>query len=178
MKNAYPGLIAAAAAVLALVACSGDKTGDCPTITGVTDASAATIFRTGTPPDPANVVYTVEITAVNGTCDMDKQEHTADSRMVVNFRATRPRSGAEAHYTVPYFVAVTDGRVRMLAKRTYSIQIDFAPGQTTATASDNVGSAHLDVAKGKHPYDYQVLVGLQLTKAELDYNRQGSHYGS
>jgi hypothetical protein len=178
MKAIYPGFIAAAAALLALAACQSDRSGDCPTMTGVTDAAVATVFREGTTPDPANILYTVEITGVDGSCDMDKKETTSDASIGVHFRATRAPSGAEAHYTVPYFVVVTEGSERMLAKRTYAIQIDFAPGQTTVTANDTVGSTHLDVAKGKHPYDYQILVGLQLTKAQLDYNRQGSHYGS
>lgn len=178
MKATLPGSIAAIAALLALGGCQADRSGDCPTITGVTDASMATVFRDGAPQDPANVVYTVEITGVNGSCNMDKPEQTSDADVQVSFRATRAPSATEAHYTIPYFVAITEGSARMLTKRTYSIRIDFAPGQTTVTASDTVGSAHLDVAKGKHPYDYQILVGLQLTKAQLDYNRQGSHYGS
>jgi hypothetical protein len=178
MKAPYPVSLAAAAALSMLAACEADRSGDCPTITGVTDASVETVFREGTAPDPANVLYSVEITGVSGSCDMDKKETTSDANVEISFRATRAPSGTEAHYDVPYFVVVTEGSARMLAKRTYSVQIDFAPGQTTATASDTVGSAHLDVAKEKHPYDYQILVGLQLTKTQLEYNRQGSHYGS
>jgi len=178
MKTPCPIAVAAAAALFALGGCEADRSGDCPTITGVTDASVATVFRSGATTDPANVLYTVEITSVSGTCDMDKRETTADSSVDISFRATRAPSGAEAHYKVPYFVAVTDGSTRVMAKRTYTIEIDFAPGQTTVEQDDTVGSAHLNVAKGKHPYDYQVLVGLQLTKDQLEYNRQGSHYGS
>ena len=176
MKTAHPASIAAIAALFALAACSSDKTGDCPTITGVTDASAATVFRPGTTADPANVAYTIELTDVKSVCNIDKKERTSDASLNISFRATRPPSSVEAHYKVPYFVAVTEASARMLAKRIYSVQIDFAPGQTMAVVNDTVGSAHLDVAKDKHPYDYQVLVGLQLTKAELDYNRQGGHY--
>ncbi|HTT83606.1 MAG TPA: hypothetical protein VMF67_08990 [Rhizomicrobium sp.] len=175
MKTAFPAFLAAA--VLALAACSTDKTGDCPTVTGITDASVETVFRPGTMPDPSNVLYTVELTDVRSKCDIDKKERTSDVSLNVDFRATRAPSGAEAHYTVPYFVAVTEGSARVLVKRVYSVQIDFAPGQTTATATDKVDSTHLNVAKGKHPYDYQILAGLQLTRAELDYNRQGGHYG-
>jgi hypothetical protein len=177
MKTTSLVSIAAATAVLALAACSHDRTGDCPTITGITDASVATVFRPGTTPDPANVLYTAELTDVKNTCDIDKKERTSDVSLDIHFRATRAPSGAEAHYQVPYFVAVTEGSTRVLAKSTYTVQFDFAPGQTTAAASDTVGSTHLSVAKGKHPYDYQILVGLQLTRAELDYNRQGGHYG-
>ena len=167
----------AALVLFALAACSSDKSGDCPTITGITDASAETVFRPGTTPDPANVLYTVELTGVNGKCDMGKKERSSDASLQINFRATRAPSGEAAHYAVPYFVAITEGSARVLVKRIYSVGIDFAPGQTSSAVSDTVGSTHLDVAKGKHPYDYQVLVGLQLTRAELDYNRQGGHYG-
>jgi hypothetical protein len=178
MKTRYPIAIAAAAALFALAGCQADRSSDCPTITGVTDASVGTVFRPGATTDPANVVYTVDITSVTGECDMDKKETTADSSVDISFRATRPPSGSEAHYKVPYFVVVTDGTTRVMLKHLYTIGIDFAAGQTSVETHDSVGAVHLDIAKGKHPYDYQVLVGLQLTKEQLDYNRQGSHYGS
>jgi hypothetical protein len=178
MKSPIPVPAAAVAALLTLAACQADRSGDCPTITGVTDASAVTVFRPGTTADPANVLYAVEITNVSGACDMDKKETVSDANVDIHFRATRAPSGSEAHYKIPYFVAITDGTSRVMAKTMYSVVIDFAPGQTTAETSDSVGAAHLNVAKGKHPYDYQILVGLQLTKDQLEYNRQGSHYGT
>ncbi|HEX4079213.1 MAG TPA: hypothetical protein VHX61_10115 [Rhizomicrobium sp.] len=159
----------------ALVACSSDKTGDCPTITGITDASVATVFKPGSMPDPSNVLFTLELTSVSGKCDMGKKERSADASLEVDFLATRPPSGAEAHYTFPYFVAVTEGSERILVKRIYSVGIAFEAGQTTATVTDTIDSTRLVVAKGKHPYDYQILAGLQLSKSQLAYNRQ--HYG-
>jgi uncharacterized lipoprotein len=169
---------AVAAAILAasLAACSSDKTGDCPTMTGVTDASVRTVFRPGAPEDPANVLYTADIASVAGNCDMDKKSpHPTDANLTIVFRATREASGGEARYAVPYFVAVTEG-ARILARRNYEVTLSFEPGQTVATATETVGSVHLDPSKDKQPYDYQVLVGLQLTKAELEYNRRTAHY--
>jgi hypothetical protein len=114
---------------------------------------------------------------VTGDCDIDRKAHTADANLAVSFRATRAPSGAEAHYTIPYFVAVTEG-ARILARHVYSVKIDFEPGQTVATVSDAIGSTHLETTTDKQPYDYQILVGLQLSKAQLDYNRQHGHYSS
>ena len=173
----FNSALAALATAFALVSCSSDKTGDCPTITGITDASIATVFKPGGTPDQSNVLYTAELTDVNGDCDIDKKAHTADASLQVSFRATRAPSGAEAHYTIPYFVAVTEG-ARILARHVYSVKIDFEPGQTVATASDRIGSTHLETATDKQPYDYQILVGLELSKAQLDYNRQNGHYSS
>ena len=169
---------AVAATILAasLAACSTDKSGDCPTMTGVTDASVKTVFRPGATPDPANVLYTAEVATVTGGCDMDKKPpHVTDATLVITFRATRPASGGEARYVVPYFVAVTEG-ARILARTDYTTTVVFESGQTVATATESIGAVHLDPAKDKQPYDYQVLVGLQLTKAELDYTRRTAHY--
>jgi len=177
MKNSFFHFALAVLAALAIAGCSSDKSGDCPTMTAITDAAVQTVFRPGSAPDPANVLYTVEIAGVKGVCDMDKKARTADAGLEVTFRATRAPSGGEAHYTVPYFVAVTEGSERIMAKRIYSIAIAFAPGQTTVTLTDTVESTHLQTTKDKKPYDYQILVGLQLSKAELDYNRQSGHYG-
>ena len=76
---------------------------------------------------------------------------------------------------MPYFVAVTEG-ARILARHSYSVTLSFQPGQTVATTTDTVGSTQLITAKDKQPYDYQILAGLQLSRAELDYNRRSAHY--
>lgn len=168
--------VAATIVAASLAACSTDKTGDCPTMTGVTDASVKTVFRPGANPDPANVLYTAEVASVTGGCDMDKKPpHTTDAKLTITFRATRAASGGEAHYVVPYFVAVTEG-ARILARTNYTTTLSFESGQTAATATETVESVHIDPAKDKQPYDYQILVGLQLTKAEVDYNRRTAHY--
>jgi hypothetical protein len=167
--------LAATILTLSLAACSSDKGGNCPTMTGVTDASVRTMFRPGAAQDPANLLYTAEITRVVGGCDIDKKTHATDAQLTVDFRATRAASAAAAQYTVPYFVAVTEG-ARILARRPYAVALSFAPGQTVATATETIGSTHLTPSKDKQPYDYQILVGLLLTHAELDYNRRTAHY--
>jgi hypothetical protein len=168
--------IAATMLVLVLAGCSADRGGDCPTMTGVTDASVRTVFKPGAAAqDPANVLYTAEITRVAGACDIDKRAHTTDTGLTIDFRATRAPGGAGANYVIPYFVAVTEG-ARILARHSYAVTLSFAPGQTTAVATEKIGSAHLKTATDKQPYDYQVLAGLQLSRAELDYNRRTAHY--
>jgi hypothetical protein len=167
--------VAATILAVSLAACSSDKGADCPTMTGITDVSVRTVFRPGATQDPANVLYTAEITSVTGRCDIDKKSHATDATLTIGFRATRGASGGEAHYVVPYFVAVTAG-TRVLTRRNYAVTLSFEQGQTVATATETVGSTHLDPARDKRPYDYQILVGLQLSRAELDYNRRTAHY--
>jgi hypothetical protein len=158
------------AAVL-LAGCQADKTGSCPTMTALVSASEESVFVPKSTPDPSNLLYTVEITSVKGDCDVDKKATSADVSLSMHFRATRAPSGASAEYSVPYFVAVTEGTDRVLAKKEFNVQFAFAPGQATADFDDSIASTQVTAKGEKKTYDYQVLVGLQLTKEQLEYNR-------
>ncbi|MGN6515203.1 MAG: hypothetical protein ACTHLR_05110 [Rhizomicrobium sp.] len=142
----------------------------CPGMSSVLDAVVVTQFKPGAPENPNNALYTATISDVSGSCSFDKRGKTADSSVDVSFTATRPVGGAAANYTVPYFVAVTQS-TRVITRETRSITISFAEGATTATAEDNISSVHLVTDGDNKPYDYQILVGFQLTKEQYDYNK-------
>ncbi|HTW35815.1 MAG TPA: hypothetical protein VMD53_14450 [Rhizomicrobium sp.] len=160
-----------AALILPILAgCSSDKENNCPGVSSVVETSIATIFKPNAPIDPSNILYTVEITQVQGSCDVDKTAINSSTDVNVSFRATRPPNGAAATYKVPYFVAISQFD-RILAKKVYSVEFHFEPGQTETTFSDTIQSADVSAGKDKKTFDYLVLIGLQLTKAQLDYNR-------
>ncbi|MBD4186751.1 hypothetical protein GUH51_01905, partial [Xanthomonas citri pv. citri] len=73
-------------------------------------ASWLTAFKAGMQNDPSGEQYTIQMMSVSQSCDFDADEGTADSELVINFRATRTPTGDPAHYPVPYFIAsVLDG---------------------------------------------------------------------
>jgi hypothetical protein len=164
-------LLAVCLAALAVSSCADDKKiAFCPGMTAVLDAYMAATFQPGAPPLPTNALYTVEIVNVKGSCSFDKQGKTSDSNVTVTFGATRARPGDAAQYTVPYFVAVTQGET-IITKTLRKITFSFAPGEKFATFQDDIDDVSLVTDGEKKPYDYQILVGLQLTKEQLDYNR-------
>lgn len=140
-------------------------------MTALVPASEESVFVPGKPKDPSNLLYTVEIMKVSGDCDVDKKDTQADVSLGIDFHATRSPSGAAAQYRIPYFVAVTEGTERVLAKKQFWVEFNFAPGQSTTDFSDSVASTLVNAKGEKKTYDYQVLVGLQLTKAEFEYNQ-------
>jgi hypothetical protein len=166
-----------AAGVALLAGCNTVKSDNCPTMAAVLDASSLTVFRQGTSPDPSNVLYTVQIVEVGGKCDYDKKKRSADSDLTVTFRATRAPTGDAVEYAVPYFVGITEGSDRVLTRQAYTVPLSFAPGQASVTFTDEVKSADLTAKRGEFPYDYQILVGLQITKEQLEYNRTKGNYG-
>ena len=60
---------------------------------------------------------------------------TADSDLVITFRATRTPTGDPAHYPVPYFIAsVLDGS-NIQTKQILATTFDFNPGEASTTFS-------------------------------------------
>ncbi|HUO92725.1 MAG TPA: hypothetical protein VMU22_07380 [Rhizomicrobium sp.] len=170
MFRTFRPVLFLAALLPALAGCQSDKANNCPGVSSLVETSIATVFKDDKSTDPSNILYTVEITDVHGSCDVDKTAVNSSTDVTVNFRATRAPNGAAASYKVPYFVAISQSD-RILAKKVYETGFDFEPGQTTTTFSASIESADVQAAKDKKTFDYLILVGLQLTKAQLDYNR-------
>ena len=127
------------------------------------------------PPAQPSVLYTVQMVKAKRDCDIPKYSRHATASVDIDFQATRAQAGAAATYTVPYFVAITsEGKI--LAKQVFQVQFAFDAGQATAAFTDSVNSLSLTIGRDKHATDYGVLVGFQLTKEQLDYNRRVGRY--
>jgi hypothetical protein len=158
-------------AVLLLSACSTDvKRGLCPNASVLANTAQLTGFRDKMEGDPAGIAYEVVMTGVKASCSFDKDEGTADSSVTVTFRATRTPTGLAANYSVPYYVAVTRDSTTIVSKQIYSASFAFRPGESSTTFDADVSTVPIRLDNGKKPYDYGILTGLQLTKAQLDYN--------
>jgi hypothetical protein len=156
-----------ASCFIALAGCSSDQDEKCPAVSVLVDTSSYAMAEG----NPAKLVYTAEIANAKGDCDVHKHDKQVEASVEITFRATRASTAAAATYTAPYFAAITtEGRV--LAKGQYSVQFAFEPGQATTTATASLNSLTLTVGLDKHATDYGVLIGFQLTKAQLEYNRR------
>jgi hypothetical protein len=163
--------LAALLAAGLLAGCSDQaRQASCPGTAALADASTQYVFREGTSPDPANVLYRLQIVDVKAHCDLDKKARTVATSLDIRFRATRAPTGETGQYNAPYFIAVTQAD-RIINKQAFQIQFSFAPGEATADFTDSVPSTVIQADKEKHSYDYAILVGLPLTKEQLDYNR-------
>ncbi len=164
----------AALIVLLLPLLSGCETRsdriNCPVTNILANTASMTVFKPNMQGDPAGMLYSVRMTGLRKSCDFDKDEGTADSDITINFQATRPPSGVAAHYEVPYYVVSTLNGNTILTKQILAVPLDFAPGEASTTFSANVSSLVLHYANGHKPYEYGILVGIQLTREQLDYN--------
>ena len=170
-------LFATAAAALLVAGCSSDapKAPTCPSAGIIAPAASLTTFKEGMKDDPKGELYTVGLTGVATDCVLDVDNGTTDSTLALRFKAKRAASSGAVNYRVPYFVAVVlDGKV--LAKKDIWAKFGFGPGSTTAAFADEVGSTVINLENGKKPYDYELVVGLQLTHDQLEYNKKMSRF--
>lgn len=174
-------LLAAAIAAASLSGCgssgfSSAKPEDCPSASVIVPTSSLTTFKQGMQNDPKGELYRVGISGATTDCSLDEDNGITDSSLQISFRATRSEAGPEVTYKVPYYVAVAQGE-RILNKRDIWVSFTFPENETEATFSDEVGSTQITLENGKKPYDYQIIVGMQLTHDQLEYNKTTSRYG-
>lgn len=169
MLAGFRNFLVLAAAVAALSGCSTTDDDKCPLASSLVDTATLTQLGAGNHP-----LYTVQIHKVSADCDIEKYEHTVSSDLDIEFTATRPNGGPAESFDAPYFVAVTQGG-QIVSKREYSVHFSFDSGETTTSFSESKDTSDIHLQKGKHPYDYAALVGFQLTREQLDYNRAGRY---
>lgn len=162
-------------ALLVLAGCNTNKVNNCPVAVILADASQETIFRPGAPQDLADEAYRVYLVGISTDCSINKKTGETDSSYRLNFRATRAPSADAAHYTVPYFVAITQGD-RLIEKRILQVSVDFAPGNSVVTFSESPDDFDIHVENGHQPFEYEIMAGFQMTPAQVEYNKKMGRY--
>lgn len=174
MKS-VPFSVLALGAGLLLAGCSSNQIPNCPSAAALADTATITGFRPGAPADPSGEAYTATIATVNNSCSFDRKTSQTTSSLSFTVRATRAPRADSAAYSLPYYVAVTQGE-RLLSKQTYTMQVRFAPGSAVAQADESIDQTTIHLEKGHQPADYQILVGFQLTDAQRAYNEKRRRY--
>ncbi len=164
----------ALAAVLLLLGCS-QKIVICPVPAILADTSSVTVMRPGAAPDLANELYTVSLYNAQADCVFNQTTTVVRTSLNLTFRATRAPSGESATYSVPYFVVVNDG-AKIYAKRNFTLKFTFAPGAASVVITQSPEVPEIRIENGKLPWNYQMLAGFQMTKAQMDYNAMRGRY--
>lgn len=160
-----------------LMSCtSARQLAQCPSVGILAEASSLTAFAPGKAETPDNQLYRIDATRATTDCSVEERTRLVTSSLNITFQAARPNGGAAAQFTVPYFVSVTAPGGRILTKKLFSAPLNFAAGQTSASFQQSIDSTVIKVDNDKHAYDYQILTGFQLTKAQLDFNRKFNRF--
>ncbi len=147
----------------------------CPNGAVLAEASTITRLRPGGGKDPTDVILSAAMTKPHVSCDYDNDTRKLQVSLQLPFTAKRGPAATNTPETLSYFVAVVDLDNTVITKRAYSQEVSFG-GQSAMSFDENIGDTVFDVAKGKKLVGYEVLVGFQLTRDELAYNRSQRRY--
>lgn len=148
---------------LGLAACAGGSgpTLDCPQVAVLQQASH--LVRTaGASDEIAARTIVARITGVAGKC-VAHGDHQERVVFRVGFAATKGLAARQESFTLPYFVAITQGD-RIIDKSVYPVRFDFRNGAMQAVATTK--PIRLDFPQVPRSANQQVLVGFQMNAAE------------
>ncbi len=169
-----PALSRLSLATLALPLLSGCNNGGeqfppvCPRPAILGDAADLSRF-TGTGRDITDSIFAGRITGIAGSCKRDGPR-TVVATISVGIDLTRGPASRSRTADIAYFVAVSEGD-RVLDKRIYPLRADFPENTDRLRLEGDSVDLRLPVTAQKSAGSYQVIVGFQLTPAELAYNR-------
>jgi hypothetical protein len=158
-----------------LAGCASSETVLCPSAAVLRDTATLTVFRAGAPLDPSGEAFTAAIAGVKTSCHYNKGAGDIPTDMSFTVRAVRAPSPDRADFKVPYYLAVTQGD-RILSKRNFTLNIDFAPGSAAASQDVSLDTTTVGLEEGHPATDYQLLVGFQLSDADRAYNQKRGRY--
>lgn len=143
---------------------------DCPSIATLESARTLTRFAPGGGRDLSDAVLQARIDEAAPTvCRIDDGEAVVEMQVRFDLAQGPAASGENAGFG--YFVAISDPDSRIVAREGFALSVDFPDTRTQASAVDDVVTT-IPLPPGARLEDYRLIVGLQLTREELEYNRR------
>jgi hypothetical protein len=170
MRNVFPGVAMTLAAGLLLSGCGmfGGKETKlvCPATFIAPDTDKMAVFRPGGS-TMSDVVYGVRISNLQSKCDRADKGIRVNTQIAFHI-VSNDRSLRVGDFE--YFVSIVDGYHNILTKKTYSMPFEFDARTHDMNKQDELfeNLPLLDVGTGSN---YAIVVGLQLTEAQLQFNR-------
>ena len=142
----------------------------CPAVGVLSDASSMRVFGEGAGRDQANTAYELEfMRAQLMECALDKNRMTAALRFEA--RAKTGPAVPSNSYEYTYFVALLDPDGEVISKDVRNASVEFKSGKTEAFFAVEYDDVEFDVPEGRDGLGYEILIGFQLTREQIELNR-------
>lgn len=147
----------------------------CPKASILHEASTLTRFKEGAGRDLIDVDFEAEITSISGECGYDIDDDTGigniEMRVRARFEFIRGPANIDSTVNFDYFVVLTDVASEVISKQMFPFESDFWTNRTVITDRDAPVDLIIPVKSGQNGEDFLVYVGFQLSRDELQYNR-------
>lgn len=139
---------------------------NCPALAVLGDAGTVTRF-VGNGRDTGDVAYTATISSAVQSCT----ENDGGIETIVEFDivATSGAALINREVTLQYFVAEMKDTSQLVSKKIFDVTLNFNASTGTASSHQIIKSTIPTLEQAKR-YDYETLLGFQLTNDEAAYN--------
>lgn len=173
-------VLAALALAAALSGCGGNSKGPpqpCPDIVVPKQTQYLTKFA-GNGSDLSDIAYEAKVDTYTTYCvySVDQEPPYIRTNLKVQLAATRGPKFSGDHISLKYAVGVTGpgGKIIPGAKQVLDMDIDFSKGQVANINADEI-NVTIPLKQGENGDYYRILLGLDLTQDQLDYNKRNPH---
>jgi len=137
----------------------------CPNAAILADTEMVTILVPNS--DPPAVAAQATLSRVNSACQANAKR--VEVELAFQIDALRGATTEAAVIELPFFVAVTDGQGRVLAKDIFHSRMTFDAAGVASQVEQLVET--IPLADGELPVNFQIILGFQLAPQELQYNQ-------
>ncbi|NBC34458.1 MAG: hypothetical protein GVY13_17420 [Alphaproteobacteria bacterium] len=140
----------------------------CPRVSILSDAAQMVVFRPGPGRDLTDVALRGVIAGFDGGCEYFDGYVQVAMRLSLAAEQGPAATGDTAGFD--YFIAIADPEGRVLSKEVFDTEVRFPPGGDQGGTVETL-DYRIPLEEPAAGRFYRVLVGFQLTPAQLEYNR-------
>jgi len=153
-----------------LAGCSSDEPPAlCPPVGTPAPLDAFTQFEPGGGQDLTQVRFSGQLARVQSACEYD--ETGVDMDLAIQLVVERGPADRSRQVDLQYFVAIEDGPGNIIAKQIFDVAVPFEGNSRRRARLEEI-SVRIPAPAENGFKRTRVLVGLQLTQDQLDYNRR------
>lgn len=145
--------------------------GTCPPVSVRPDLQKLTEFQDDTKTTDALKISEVEIMHVQNTCRVENDALVMQIDISIAGKTgpkARVKPSDQPSFAYPYFVAVTDQTGAVLSKEIFAVTVAYGKDKNELTQTENIFQ---NMPFPKEGQVYNVVIGFQLTDAQLAYNK-------
>lgn len=145
----------------------------CPTVGIIEDLRSITIFENNERPSGNAIQGFARLEDFSGSCVYENGMVTVDLDVMFSGKkgnAARASRVKETNIAFPYFIAFSDAQGNILNKEVFAVALRFSEGLNSTHQVEHL-KPRIPMPDPSNGNRYQILVGFQLNKAQLNFNR-------
>jgi len=149
----------------------------CPNVLILQDGKKLTNFKTGSRRDVTDILFQAEILNFQGSCNYEKRSGKWETQvdLIVRFLITQGNTTNFSTTQFKYFVVITGLENRVHGKSVFPVVGTFKEKRSTLLYEDSI-RLRIPLDEPTMGEKLRIVLGMQLSPEELQYNREKQKY--